>query len=258
MAKNDDKNNGANWRVWREFFEMRNGKPLPELDLKADYSALPASLAKSLAIFQLGESGGGTIVQQALHSELPGIDEDYVAAVGLFVEEEHRHANILAMCVRMLGGELIRTNWTAKLFVKARRLIGLRLKVLVLLAAEVVGICYYSALASQLAPGPIQQWLLELANDERAHLRFHCSFLRSQLQSAWKRKLFIVVWRTVMCAAAVAVMIDHRRTIHDMELDFGITWQRWMAVSQQAEWLVTGSEPTASQSARIESSECPV
>ena len=74
-----------------------------------------------------------------------------------FVEEEHRHANILAMCVRLLGGTLVKKNWTAGLFVFARRLIGLRLKVLVLLAAEVVGLCYYHLLAVQLPASRLRE-----------------------------------------------------------------------------------------------------
>jgi hypothetical protein len=92
------------WKIWARFFANRSNRALPALKQDQDYSALPNSLAQSLAIFQLGESGGGTIVKQALHNELAGIDEYYAAAMAFFVEEEHRHANILAMCVRLLGG----------------------------------------------------------------------------------------------------------------------------------------------------------
>ena len=125
----------STWERWEKFFLGRSDRELPALLQDREYEDLPASLAKSLAIFQLGESGGGTIIRQALQNRLNGVDEYYAAAMALFVEEEHRHANILAMCVRLLGGTLIRTNWTAQLFVFARRLIGLRLKVIVLLAA---------------------------------------------------------------------------------------------------------------------------
>ena len=93
---------------------------MPSLQSDIDYSDLPPSLARSLAIFQLGESGGGTIVGQAFCNQLPHLDEHYGTAMAYFVEEEHRHANILAMCVRLLGGRLIHSNWTAKLFVFAR------------------------------------------------------------------------------------------------------------------------------------------
>jgi len=98
------------WEAWAKFFLNRSKRSLPALELDCDYSVLPASLARSLAIFQLGESGGGTIVKQALHNKLPGVDEFYAASMALFVEEEHRHANILAMCVRLLNGTVIRRS----------------------------------------------------------------------------------------------------------------------------------------------------
>ena len=221
-----------NWTYWRKRFETRANRELPTLDTSADYSELPASLARSLAVFQLGESGGGTVIEQANESALDSVNEDYAEAVRLFVAEEHRHANLLAMCVRLLGGELIRKNWTQRLFLFSRRLIGLRLKVLVLLAAEVVGICYYSSIAAKLGPGPVRRWLSEMVEDERSHLEFHCLFLQSQVTSAWRRRLFTAVWRIVMVTAAIVVMIDHRQTIKDLGLGFRCTWQRWMAFSQ--------------------------
>ena len=158
--------NPREWRSWRRFFERRGQRTLPELDVSEDYSHLPRSLARSLAVFQLGESGGGTIVKQAQDAELPGIDDDYAASVALIVREENRHANLLAMCVRMLGGQLLHKNWTARLFVFFRRLVGLRLKVLVLLAAEVVGVCYYQLLAARMPNGRVRQILFEIAEDE--------------------------------------------------------------------------------------------
>ena len=242
------KSNRPNWAHWRKRFESRADRELPTLDTSVDYSQLPASLARSLAVFQLGESGGGTVIEQARDSALESVDEDYAEAVRLFVAEEHRHANVLAMCVRLLGGELIRRNWTQRLFLFSRRLIGLRLKVLVLLAAEVVGICYYSSIAAKLGPGPVRRWLSEMVEDERSHLEFHCLFLQSQVTTGWRRRLFSVGWRGVMVAAAIVVMIDHRQTIRDLNLGFRCTWQRWMAFSQMAERLVTGAPVTCTES----------
>jgi len=226
------------WKVWARFFANRSNRALPALELDQDYSGLPASLAESLAIFQLGESGGGTIVKQALHSKLNNTDEYYAAATALFVEEEHRHANILAMCVRLLGGKLIRENWTARLFIFGRRLIGLRLKVIVLLAAEVVGVCYYHLLAVHLPPGRLKNQLLEIVEDERSHLYFHCDFLRSQTQKQWQKRVFIVVWRLVMVSAAIVVAIDHRKALRDLNIGLKRVILRWKSYSRLAEVLV--------------------
>lgn len=229
------------WREWRELFESRRDRPLPTPDDASRRYEFVASLARSLAIFQLGESGGGTIIQQAQNSPLPQIDEHYAAAMALFVKEENRHAEILALCVATLGGVLIRSNWTARLFVFSRRLIGLRLKVIVLLAAEVVGICYYHLLSQKLPNCQIREWLAELVDDEESHLYFHCDFLRSQARTRWRQVIFVVVWRSTMVAAAIAVMLDHRATIRDLHIGIGTIWRRWMTYSQLAERLVVGT-----------------
>lgn len=226
------------WQHWALYFAARSNRKLPTLEPDCDYSALPDSLARSLAIFQLGESGGGTIIQQAWHNTLEGVDEYYAAAMALFVEEEHRHANILAVCVRLLGGTLIRSNWTARLFVVARRLIGLRMKIVVLLAAEVVGLCYYHLLAVNLPSSQLRNQLLEIVEDERAHLYFHCAFLRSQTKKWWQKRIFVCIWRTVMLAASIAVVIDHRHAIRDMRIGRSRIMARWKTYSQLAEKLV--------------------
>ncbi len=228
----------STWEAWARFFVNRSKLSLPALEQDRDYSDLPASLARSLAIFQLGESGGGTIVKQALHNRLQGIDEYYAAAMALFVEEEHRHANILAMCVRLLNGTVIRSNWTARLFVFGRRLIGLRLKVIVLLAAEVVGICYYHLLAVHLPPSRLRSQLLDIVEDERAHLYFHCDFLRVQTHTIWRRRVFVIVWRFVMVSAAFVVALDHRHAIRDLDIGMPQVLSRWKSYSKLAEQLV--------------------
>ena len=94
----------VNWQRWQQFFEHRRNKKLPELEAPESYSDVPASVARSLAIFQLGESGGGTICQQARNSRIKAVDSNYANAMESFVNEEHRHAEVLAICVRNLGG----------------------------------------------------------------------------------------------------------------------------------------------------------
>jgi len=231
----------VNWKRWHDFFASRSSRQLPELSSSDDYRDIPGSIAESLAIFQLGESGGGSVIEQARTSEIQAVDEHYAAAMKLFVAEEHRHAELLAIAVRNLGGSLIVENWTAKLFVIARRLMGLRLKVLVLLAAEVVGLCYYHLIASRLPQSRLRSMLAQIVNDERAHLNFHCSFLRTQVQSRWRRLLFRLAWKMTMFAACIVVAIDHRRALRDLGLTAKTVIRRWNAYSRFAEKLVTGS-----------------
>lgn len=233
--------NGSRWRAWYELFNSRKSRPMPEVDYERREPALPASLAKSLAIFQLGESGGGTIIGQARSSGLPATDEYYADAMALFVKEENRHADVLARCVRLLGGELIQKNWTARLFVFSRRLMGIRLKVVVLLAAEVVGLCYYHLLSKSLRPCQVKTLLSELVADEESHLYFHCDFLRSQATNGFRRAIFVIVWRLTMLASVLAVMLDHRAAIRDLDIDRRVIWRRWMSYAKLAERLTVGT-----------------
>jgi hypothetical protein len=239
------------WAKWKRFFASRSDRQLPSLEDDRLYPEVPPTVAKSLAIFQLGESGGGSIIRQARESKIAEVDENYAKAMALFVSEEHRHAEILAICVRNLGGTLIRTNWTARIFVFARRLIGLRLKVVVLLAAEVVGLCYYHLLATRLPPSRLTSLLAQIVNDERAHLHFHCEFLRSQTTNLWRRAVFRFTWRSIMLAASIVVLIDHRATLRDLELPIASVWRRWMSYSNLAERLVTNDPVDVNDNAQI-------
>jgi len=236
----------ADWAQWRTFFAARRQRPAARLLAdQPQLAGIPESLARSLAVFQLGESGGGAVVEQARRSRLPSVDNDYAEAVALFVAEEHRHAELLACCVRALRGTLLDKNWTARLFVSGRRLMGLRMKVTVLLAAEVVGICYYQLLASRLPDSELRSVLREIAADEKAHLRFHCDFLRAQMQTALHRRLFVVTWRTLMLAAALVVSIDHRAALRDLGIPPRRVWKRWQLYSRTAEARIVIVEPQA-------------
>ncbi len=224
------------WAQWRAFFAARRHRPAARL-LADDpqLAGVPASVARSLAIFQLGESGGGSVIEQARHSRLASLDADYAEAIALFVAEEHRHAELLACCVRALQGRLIERNWTARLFIFGRRLIGLRLKIMVLLAAEVIGICYYQLLATGLAGSELKAVLREIATDEKAHLGFHCDFLRAQMRTNAHRRLFMITWRALMLAAGLVVVIDHRAALRDLGIPLTRVWRRWSVYSRTAE-----------------------
>jgi len=233
----------VNWTRWSMLFASRRERPLPVIRESQTQQPWASALAESLAIFQLGESGGGTVVQQARRSPLHGIDPAYCKSVEWFVDEEHRHAEILARCVRALGGKCIRHNWTARLFVIGRRLLGLRLKVLVLLAAEVVGLCYYRLLAMRLPGGQVKELLTELASDEEAHLQFHSDFLRLYAQGILPGLIFSLAWRLTTLAAAVVVLIDHRRALRQLEISNKLVWQRWMYLVRETEKQIKNARP---------------
>lgn len=204
------------WSAWRTYFEANARRPLPEIDGSGVPTAWAGPLARSLAVFQVGEGGEGRVAREIERVRLAGIDDDYRAALKLFVREEGRHAKILAAMVRALGGQLRRGAWTERLFVRGRRLLGLRLKLLVLLAAEVVGLGFYGMLAEKLGACPIGQALREIAEDERRHLEFHCAFFRGQARRGVGRVVFMATWTVIAGAACAVVLVDHRATLRAM------------------------------------------
>jgi hypothetical protein len=241
-----DESQRPDWRKWRSWFASRAFRQLPDpFAHEPQLATVPKSVARSLAIFQLGESGGGTIVEEVRNSRLEAIDDAYADAMALFVDEEHHHAELLACGVRMLGGELIRKNWTARLFVFGRRLMGLRVKVTVLLVAEVVGICYYHLLASRLPPSQLRSMLNKLVEDELSHLDFHCTFLRTQTATPLRLALFRIGWRMLSRVAAAVVLLDHRKALRELGISRRTAWRRWISFSRHAENVVSCRMPEA-------------
>jgi rubrerythrin len=207
------------WLPWRIHFERQRLRPAPPMDGAAASEMSPrvaAAIAWSLARFQIGEVGEGRVVAAVARSTMAGIDDDYRAALALFIGEEGRHAAILAACVRALGGQLLATTWTERGFAHVRRLAGIRFKLLAMFAAEVVGIGFYGALAGALPPGPVRAALEEIAADERAHLAFHRWFFALQAPRGWRRALFLAAWYSLAPAAALVVLLDHQRTLRTL------------------------------------------
>ncbi len=94
------------------------------------------------------------------------------------------HASWASWCAGW-SGKLLGRNWTERLFVFARRLLGLRLKLMVLLVAEVVGGAFYGLLASRLPEGALRRGLEQICEDEEHHLDFHGTSSRGRGGAWW-------------------------------------------------------------------------
>jgi hypothetical protein len=204
----------APWRALRAHLERQALRPLPELGRPE--AAIPdpedrAAAAAILARFQLGEAGEGRIAREIHRCRLPGVDEDYRRAIELVVKEEGRHARILAAAVRALGGTLLAQQASTRLFVRARRLLGLRFKLLVLLIAEVGGGVVYGAVVRWLGarPGELREALAQIAGDERVHLDFHAAFFRVQGRHGFARWTLRAAFWAVGLAALVVVVAEN-------------------------------------------------
>ncbi|TGL63422.1 sugar transferase [Leptospira sarikeiensis] len=216
----EKRDKGFFWGNWTKHFKKNAERPYPIVEEQVigfiPQKRIPVS--RSLAIFQLGESGEGRIARDIDHVEIYGVDKNYREALKLFVKEEGRHARILGDCVRALRGELVSQNWTEKLFHFGRRLLGTRLKLMVLLVAEVVGICFYKKIAEKIPYGSVKQALSHIASDEEKHLVFHSYFFRIRIKNPISRALFKVFWRILSLCACISVLLDHRKTFKALDI----------------------------------------
>lgn len=186
--------------------------PLPDGKL----SAIQA-LAGSLAIFQLGESGGGTRLRryaEALSAEDVAF-AGYGRAVELFIREENAHADLLKEMVRRLGGNLLEKQWSNSIFRFVRSTLGLEFNVQVLLSAELIARGYYGLLARH-APDPvIRESCLRITRDEVGHIAFHVDFFRDRLSvwPAWRAALWRAQFQFLFYCARLVVWWDHGRAL---------------------------------------------
>lgn len=227
-----------NWSTWRRHFEENAKRPYPPIDAPELSEEHRRRVAQSLASFQLGEAGEGRIGHDIDMVSLPGIDDDYRVALKRFVAEEGRHARLLGLMVNALGGELLRRQWTESAFVWVRRAFGVRFKLLVLMAAEVIGIAFYGVLAHALPRGSMRAALEEICDDEEHHLDFHVDFFRSQRGQGIGAAALWLLWWPVGVSAAAIVLFDHRATLRALGLpESRLVRAMWARMKQGAEFF---------------------
>lgn len=171
------------------------------------------SLAASLAIFQLGESGGGTRLRRYAEavSAADPVFTGYSRAVELFIGEEHAHAELLKHMVLRLGGTLLEKQWSNSVFRFVRGALGLEFNVQVLLSAELIARGYYGLLARGAPDAVTREACLRITRDEVGHIAFHVDFFRQRLAAwpFWRRTLWRVQFRLLFEAARLVVWWDH-------------------------------------------------
>lgn len=171
-------------------------------------------LIRSLATFQLGESGGGSRLLRFVKRET-GNNSDYEKAMRLFIAEEQYHAELLAHLIDYLDGELLHKHWMNRVFRGVRSMVNLQFNVQVLLTAELIAEAYYGLLHRRVDDPAIHKVTGKILADEVRHIAFHSEFFRSQnrhrlpLSSA----LWSLQFQTIFVATERAVWADHGRCL---------------------------------------------
>jgi hypothetical protein len=194
-------------------------------------------LARSLAVFQLGESGDGTRLRRYVRTQAPAEHlQGYGTAVDLFVAEEQGHAALLARVVRHLGGELLDHQWTNSAFRWVRDLVNLEFTIQVLLTAELIAEVYYGTLALRAPDAVVQAASRKIVRDEVKHLAFQRAFLAERLAvlaPAW-RALWFLQFRLIHALTARIVAWDHRDCLRALGVDRR-AWQ-WRCARARADF----------------------
>lgn len=210
---------------WIRHFEqntpLNDALPMPEVA-----SPLPETvrraLADSLAVFQLGETGGGTRLRRhaaALAGEAGWAG--YPRAVDRFIAEEQSHARLLARLVAHLGGRLRKKQWSNGLFRRLRGLAGLEFAIQMLLTAELVAEVYYGTLFLRVRDPAVRAVAGKILRDEVQHLAFQREFLAARLARLTPAAQRLWSWQfaAVHALTAAAVAWDHRRCLRALGVE---------------------------------------
>jgi hypothetical protein len=218
-----------NTQQWINYFH-RNAATCftPDWTQPCEMPAGPArqALIRSLAIFQLGETGDGSTVQRWARqaARCDSTLEGYPEAERLFIAEENAHAALLAEMIAHLGGKLRRRQWTAWLFGRVRKLVPrIEFEIQILLIAELIARAYYGLLSHHVPDVAIRAAASRLVHDEVQHISFHVDFFRERLGN-WL-PLLTGLWRTqfqvLFLTAERLVWWDHQAALRSIGVTRG-------------------------------------
>lgn len=213
-----------NTQHWINHFEA-NTRLNHELRLSQTPCELPdqtrEALVRSIAIFQLGESGGGTRLRRYTRSiaTLENL-KGYQRAVDLFVAEEQSHAALLARTVTHLRGTLLKKQWTNSIFRWMRDLVNLEFNIQVLLTAELIAEVYFGLLSLRCSDPIVQTVAKKLLRDEMGHLSFQRDFLFERLKTLAPamQRLWRWQFQAIHLATATVVSWDHRDCLRSLNI----------------------------------------
>ncbi|MBB5039265.1 ferritin-like domain-containing protein [Prosthecobacter dejongeii] len=196
-------------------------------------SSLPESirepLVHSLAIFQLGESGGGTRLRRYAREVAPLENfRGYQRAIDLFVCEEQAHARLLGRLVDHLKGSLLQKQWTNSIFRRLRFLVNLEFAIQVLLTAELVAEVYYGSLYLRVPDAAVKAACRQILRDEMKHLEFQRQFLAERVATFTPvgRYLWRCQFQVIHALTTRVVAWDHRQCLKALGMSFSGFVQR--------------------------------
>jgi hypothetical protein len=223
---------------WIAYFQANADSlvPIPWQEGAGITAAERDAIAASVQAFQLGESGEGKhLLRCAEAYAVRSGDADYVTALRLFLDEEHRHSRDLARFLALAGVPLVEKTWTDSVFRWLRHLAGLELSISVLAAAEVIALVYYKALRDATGSTALRRLCEQVLADEVAHVRFQCERLAMirQHRAAWQTMIANGLQSVLFAGTCLAVWWTHARVYRAGGYGFRRFWRAsWRAMGQ--------------------------
>ncbi|HEY2409220.1 MAG TPA: ferritin-like domain-containing protein [Polyangiaceae bacterium] len=208
-----------NSQAWLDYFEHNRTPRSNALAPEAGASLLPelrAALIHSLQCFQIGEVGEGRVVHQVAASASSVFDDATRRAIDLYVREEGRHARELSDAIVALGARPLGRHWSALLFKRCRRLLGVQTKLMSMAAAEIVGGTLYELVRDRVPCASLSRVMAKIAADEARHLDFQAElFGRIARRAPRALQAPYALWLSgefalILAAAIATVAFDHR------------------------------------------------
>jgi hypothetical protein len=220
--------------------EAKVGRPRPvvpgRIDPLPDAQRMP--IVRLLQCFRLGESSEGRIVGEARRTTDPAFDEALKEATALYVREEGRHAAILAQLLAGLGAPTRKRATAEVFFRRGRRFLGLRTKMLVIAAAEVVGVAVYTRIRDGIGSPVIASAIGDIVGDERDHLEFQALLWSRIIATCGPRSGIAApaigcAFATVLVAATLMVTIEHHAALRHLGVRPGTFVRECMQIGRK-------------------------
>jgi hypothetical protein len=201
-------------RQWEQYF-TRNCQQLRDIPWEGDDAVSGAereAISKSIAVFQLGESGEGRHFMKTaqVYAGRSG-DHAYIDALKLFIAEENRHAAELGRFMERHDIPLKSRQWSDSIFRFLRHLLNLEVEIRVLLTAEIVAKVYYRALLRATNSRILMEICRQILHDEVYHVHFQSAQL-SRLRAGRSRlRLYVEdrLYELFFASTLAVVWIGH-------------------------------------------------
>jgi (E)-4-hydroxy-3-methyl-but-2-enyl pyrophosphate reductase len=226
-------------QAWLDYFSKNQSvEPwIPWSETPTLTEAERTAVAKSIQVFQLGETGCGKHFLRRAHAWcIANDDPDYRSAASRFIDEEHRHARWLGKFLEQEGLITLEKQWTDSIFRRLRRLAGLRTAIAVLVSAEIMAQVYYRALKQATDSDTLQALCHQILREEAKHVQFQVLQLgrMDRKRNPIVRRCLRWTDRVLFGIASWVVYCDHRSVFEKA----AIPWKAYRRLCNRR-WLAT-------------------